>query len=29
MGIIVGGFPGCGRRYLKDNCRDGIIVESV
>lgn len=29
MGIIVGGFPGCGRRYLKDNCRDGIIVENV
>lgn len=29
MGIIVGGFPGCGRRYLKDNCRDGITVENV
>ena len=29
MGIIVSGFPGCGRRYLKDNCRDGITVENV
>lgn len=28
-GIIVSGFPGCGRRYLKDNCRDGITVENV
>lgn len=29
MGIIVSGFPGCGRQYLKTNCRDGITVENV
>jgi hypothetical protein len=29
MGVIVSGFPGCGRRYLKTNCRDGITVENV
>ena len=29
MGIIVGGFPGCGRQFLKTNCRDGITVENV
>lgn len=28
-GIIVSGFPGCGRQYLKTNCRDGITVENV
>lgn len=29
MGIIVSSFPGCGRQYLKTNCRDGITVENV
>lgn len=29
MGVIVSGFPGCGRQYLKTNCRDGITVENV
>lgn len=29
MGIIVSGFPGCGRQFLKTNCRDGITVENV
>lgn len=29
MGIIVSGFPGCGRQYLKTKCRDGITVENV
>ena len=29
MGVIVSGFPGCGRQFLKTNCRDGITVENV
>ena len=29
MGIIVSVFPGCGREYLKKNCREGVIVENV
>lgn len=29
MGIIVSVFPGCGREYLKKNCREGVTVENV
>ena len=29
MGIIVSVFPGCGREYLKNNCREGVTVENV
>lgn len=29
MGVIVSVFPGCGREYLKKNCREGVTVENV